>query len=94
MNSERPPTLRTRLLQVAAGVLGLLFFYVVGIGPATYLSIRSPDTHPLFEKLYVPLRSALAGTTLEKPVSAYCIWWGLLALSHGADRQYQSPPGD
>jgi len=41
MDSEKPPSLRSRFLTGFAGLLGAFVLYVLSIGPAGYVCVRN-----------------------------------------------------
>ena len=79
MDSENPPSLRHRLLLVVACLIALPLFYVLSIGPVLYVADKLHSGDRLLEELYFPLRWAVTGTPLMKPLDAYCDWWHWLA---------------
>ena len=82
MDSTSPPTLRSRLLQMFAGLVAASLLYVLSAGPAFYLLVRiNGKWVEGWGTFYTP---ALVVLQLAKPglADAYCGWWGQLAERH------------
>ena len=73
MDSEKPPSLRSRIIQIFAGFIGLLMLYVLSLGPAWYLGVHFHSD--LFMKPYEPLFWATQGTPVRDALNVYATWW-------------------
>ena len=79
MDVAETPSLRHRLLQGAAGFVALVGLYVLGDGPAVYLSVKLPKSEHFLGKLYDPLGLVVEDTPLQQPLYEYELWWWKLA---------------
>ena len=78
MDSANPSSLRSRLLvRMTATLLALVLMYVLGVGPAWRIALKSDRLSPYIVKLYEPLFMGIEGTPLERPFYAYMGWWGM-----------------
>ncbi len=81
MDSAKPPSLRSRFLQMFAALAVALLLYVFSVGPAFYLIILTSAKSEAWGTFYTP---ALVVLQLAKPglANAYVGWWGELARRH------------
>ena len=91
MDAENPTSLRRLFVRVAATLLALVGLYVLGFGPSVYLAVRHPRKCARLVELYDPLRAAVRGTPLEKPLFAYQKWWFKRAVKRVA--RWSDPTG-
>jgi len=92
MDSEKPPSLRSRFLTGFAGLLGAFVLYVLSIGPAGYVCVRNGIDPPFFHRFYTPAMWLMKNTLLREPLRRYDMWWTTLAIDHSNRHWPQTRP--
>jgi hypothetical protein len=85
MDAEKPKAVRRTLLRLSVVPVGAFLFYVLSIGPVTYIAIRTGvrgDSAKRIGLFYAPVRWFMESTPLGWPLKKYWEWWAFHGTAH------------